>query len=44
MTVNSIIYTNKFMSDNISLKDFLKKYTAISSKFINKYYKFYEMC
>ena len=29
---------------NISLKDFLKKYTAISSKFINEYYKFYEMC
>jgi phage anti-repressor protein len=32
------------MSNNISLKDFLKKYTAISSKFINEYYKFYEMC
>ena len=29
---------------NISLKDFLKKYTTISSKFINEYYKFYEMC
>ena len=32
------------MSNNISLKDFLKKYTAISNKFINEYYKFYEMC
>lgn len=28
----------------ISLKEFLKKYTAISNKFIDKYYKFYEMC
>ena len=30
--------------NKISLKDFLKKYTAISHKFINEYYKFYEMC
>jgi phage anti-repressor protein len=29
---------------SISLKDFLKKYTAISSKFIDEYYKFYEAC
>ena len=32
------------MSKNISLKSFLKKYTAISNKFIDSYYKFYEMC
>jgi phage anti-repressor protein len=32
------------MSKNISLKDFLKTYTAISNKFIDEYYKFYEMC
>jgi len=30
------------MSNHISLKDFLKKYTAISNKFIDEYYKFYE--
>jgi len=30
------------MSNHITLKDFLKKYTAISNKFINEYYKFYE--
>ena len=30
------------MSTNISLKDFLKKYTAISNKFIDEYYSFYE--
>ena len=30
--------------NKISLKDFLKKYTAISNKFINNYYKFYEVC
>jgi len=30
------------ISNNISLKDFLKKYTAISNKFIDEYYKFYE--
>jgi len=29
---------------NITLVDFLKKYTAISNKFINEYYKFYNMC
>lgn len=28
----------------ISLKNFLKTYTAISHTFINEYYKFYEMC
>ena len=26
---------------NISLKDFLIKYTTISEKFINEYFKFY---
>ena len=30
--------------ENISLKQFLKTYTAISNKFIDEYYKFYEMC
>ena len=29
---------------NISLKEFLIKYTAISEKFINDYYQFYELC
>lgn len=29
---------------NISLKDFLKTYTAISNKFIDEYYYFYELC
>ena len=29
---------------NISLKTFLKTYTAISNKFIDEYYKFYELC
>jgi hypothetical protein len=29
---------------DIDLKTFLKKYTAISNKFIDEYYKFYEMC
>ena len=29
---------------NISLKDFLKTYTSISNKFIDEYYKFYELC
>jgi len=29
---------------NISLKDFLKKYTAISNQFINKYFIFYDKC
>ncbi len=32
------------MSANISLKDFLKTYTAISIKFIDEYYYFYELC
>jgi predicted helicase len=32
------------MSTNISLKDFLKTYTAISGKFIDDYYYFYELC
>jgi len=32
------------MNTNISLKDFLKTYTAISGKFIDEYYSFYEMC
>jgi phage anti-repressor protein len=30
--------------DNISLKDFLKKYTAISDQFINNYFIFYDKC
>jgi phage anti-repressor protein len=29
---------------NISLKDFLKTYTAISNKFVDEYYFFYELC
>ena len=29
---------------NISLKEFLKTYTAISNDFIDEYYKFYELC
>jgi len=32
------------MSTNISLKNFLKTYTAISGKFIDEYYSFYELC
>ena len=28
----------------ISLKNFLKKYTAISNKFIDEYYEFYDSC
>ena len=28
----------------ISLKDFLKTYTAVSNKFIDEYYYFYELC
>lgn len=28
----------------ITMKEFLKTYTGISIKFINEYYKFYEMC
>ena len=28
----------------LSLKDFLKMYTGISNKFIDEYYKFYELC
>jgi hypothetical protein len=28
----------------ITMKEFLKTYTGISVKFINEYYKFYEMC
>ena len=30
------------MSKDISLKNFLKKYTAISNKFIDEYFKFNE--
>jgi phage anti-repressor protein len=30
------------MVENLTLKDFLKKYTAISNKFIDEYYSFYE--
>jgi phage anti-repressor protein len=37
---------NKINTDNnkINLKDFLKKYTAVSNKFVDEYYSFYEMC
>ena len=31
-------------NNNITLLNFLKKYTGISNKFINEYYSFYEMC
>ncbi len=30
--------------NSLSLKDFLKMYTGISNKFIDEYYKFYELC
>ena len=30
--------------NNINLKEFLKTYTAISNKFIDGYYYFYELC
>jgi hypothetical protein len=29
---------------NLTLKNFLKLYTAIPNKFINEYYEFYELC
>ena len=29
---------------NITLKEFLYKFTAIPQKFIDEYYKFYELC
>ena len=32
------------MTQQISLKDFLKLYTGISNTFIDEYYSFYEMC
>jgi phage anti-repressor protein len=32
------------MTYNISLIEFLKTYTAISNKFIDSYYRFYEIC
>ena len=32
------------MSNSITLKDFLIKYTAIPEKFINEYSEFYDMC
>ena len=38
------IFRTIYYMEKITLKDFLKKYTAISEKFIDKYYKFYEMC
>ena len=28
----------------LTLKEFLKTFTAIPEKFINEYYKFYELC
>jgi phage anti-repressor protein len=30
--------------NKIGMKEFLKKYTGVSVKFINEYYKFYELC
>ena len=30
--------------ENITLKNFLKTYTAISNNFIDEYYYFYELC
>jgi hypothetical protein len=33
-----------YMNNNITLQDFLKTYTAISDKFIDEYYSFYELC
>ena len=30
--------------NQLSLKEFLKMYTGISNKFIDEYYKFYELC
>ena len=39
------IINKKYKNNNkITLKDFLKRYTMISSKFIDEYYSFYEMC
>ena len=32
------------MSNSITLKDFLIKYTAIPEKFINEYSEIYDMC
>jgi phage anti-repressor protein len=32
------------MNKQITLKDFLKRYTAISHSFIDEYYRFYELC
>ncbi len=32
------------MSNRISIKDFLKLYTAVDEKFIDNYYVFYEKC
>jgi hypothetical protein len=29
---------------NLTLKEFLIKFTAIPEKFINEYYEFYELC
>lgn len=33
-----------YMGDRITLKQFLKQYTAISNKFIEEYMKFYDLC
>ena len=32
------------MSNNINLRDFLKKFTAVPEKFIDEYWEFYELC
>ena len=42
MLINNNYNNYNKMSNHITLKDFLKKYTAISNKFIDEYYSFYE--
>jgi len=32
-----------YMNKNITIKEFIKTYTAISNKFIDEYYHFYEL-
>jgi len=39
---NFFLSNNKYVKNNS--KEFLKKFTAIPEKFINEYYKFYELC
>ena len=44
MIIKKLFVSTLYYMTNISLKQFLKTYTAISNKFIDEYYKFYEMC